>query len=402
MAPKMLSAKKPAAAPKAATKKRDADNDADNDSEKKNFEFVNEKFILSVFCKLLLEKSGGKFALKDGVHKLVLVTACGGACSASFALQALIPGGFDFSFTSEIALPAALFILVNVKVSHVFYDARQVAKPKAMAPCFKHNGRVCKVPDNSGREDLFVAGFVCKPFSTASAKRFKAEGGPLSDESNAKHLQSLEAVILHVKQHRPRAAVLENTYGMSMKDEGGASPKDKLIDRLKLELGDNYTISVEHIRGCDVTVPLNKKRLLFFLIDKCVNVDGAAACSREFNRLKSLVGLQVHSHTQFLDEEASMAWVRSAKDDDGDIVMDATRQHEYAQCMATILTRMRSNKGLPSGLALPDNANRTSSHLGRLRLTPCEAARLDLSVVLAEASMVDKVSARHHSIRIVK
>lgn len=82
----------------------------------------------------------------------------------TFSLRSILGRrGFQEIFTSENDRHAAAVVLVNLSPQHVFNDIAEVARPGRRTPCWKHQGRLCPVPNC--KQDLFASSFVCKGFS---------------------------------------------------------------------------------------------------------------------------------------------------------------------------------------------------------------------------------------------
>jgi len=160
-----------------------------------------QRFHWPAMCKEILKKAGLERTSMRGVHgdglsgargKVVLATGCSGASAISFAMRGLVGDDFEEVFSSDNSLHCAQFNIIHCKPHHMFSDIGAASQPGNRAYCFVHNGRLCSVPNT--RQDLFVAGFVCKPFSIQNNKRFRAtrsqNQGPSSILPPSRHVST--------------------------------------------------------------------------------------------------------------------------------------------------------------------------------------------------------------------
>jgi len=205
---------------------------------------------------------------------LVMVTACSGSGAPSVVLEMLVGGHNIVELAaSDRSGPVRAFLKeTQPSIVHLFHD---IAGTRVGGWCDMHSCGCPPLPAADlpayDKEDLFVAGFVCKAFSSYSNERFTHESVAQMFESDshlADRVRPFEECARHIRRRRPRIAVLENVSGCLKKMRGqtpGTSyeaPIDFLMRGIKQD-GDSRDFDLPHVRP-----------RLYFILAETNDLDG--------------------------------------------------------------------------------------------------------------------------------
>ena len=158
-----------------------------------------------------------------------------------------IPAVFQFAMDNK---PASYnWILANGLggpdgPAHHFVDAREIQESTEWT-CAKHQMNKCSpLADQNQVIDILVAGFSCRPYSTAREHRLS--GGASKHPDSDLFTTFIEAM----KLLKPDNGLAENVFGFSLPEStrDSKSPLERFIEDLKLHLPE-YEISVFFLDG---------------------------------------------------------------------------------------------------------------------------------------------------------
>ena len=198
-----------------------------------------DKFVLSDFCKEVVEAMQCLPAVPGTHAPVVFITACSGSGAPSLVLQQLVPDPLEVA-ACESNAAAAHALLVNAKPMHSQTDVLLQRKQPSVF-CYQCN-RTCATPRSDSQPDLYIAGFPCNKNSLMNPKRFT------QDATQTPDAQVFEAVADLISLCQPKVFVLENVMGINKKRGGDSDQQDSpvmtwIMEQLHLKLGDGYSIA---------------------------------------------------------------------------------------------------------------------------------------------------------------
>mmetsp|Transcript_68871 Transcript_68871/g.121718 ORF Transcript_68871/g.121718 Transcript_68871/m.121718 type:complete len:349 (+) Transcript_68871:44-1090(+) len=145
----------------------------------------------------------------------VLATGCSCTGAPSFALRKIIgAGNFQEILGSEMHGATRDFYMQNHKPATCYAD---IEHARTGGKCYVKQMHAEPPAD---REDLYVAGFVCKNFSQENGHRYKIntiqELFDVDDASSSRSANSAKTfleVSRHIRNRRPKWVILENVFG---------------------------------------------------------------------------------------------------------------------------------------------------------------------------------------------
>ena len=212
---------------------------------------------------VVLHKNGGSSqAACQSTDKVQAASGCTGTAGFELVLHSLLgKDKVSCLFASECWPAAGLFAFTRASPDHIFLDIDAAAHPGKLAPCAAHGLRLCKVPVQE--QDLYSAGFSCKPYSIQNIHRFKRN--PIQDPGADPDVDTYFAVFKHIQNHRPKVSILENNKGLSM---GEDPPMDFIMNDPQWGLTHLTDMTTAYclVRGTDANLPTARPRYIFFIV----------------------------------------------------------------------------------------------------------------------------------------
>ena len=353
---------------------------------------ATDKFDLDSWLHELL--AAGGYARNPLRTKLRLVTGCSGTGSPTVVTQSMLgPDCVEELFASERNQAAALFLIRSCQPEHVFMDMRD-AVDSQYAPCFVHAGRACLVPTQE--EDLFVCGFVCKDNSPQNPARFKRD--PVKDQGVSDHMDTYYASVEHIKQRKPRVALLENVWHglvMTRGKEGAGSVMDFILKdpTWGLETLDDYTTSVVQLRGTDCSMPMIRARCFFVLVRNGADFTSKTVIDIHARLMHGIQPGIYHAKSFVLPSEHAIVQDWHAKQAKGIDVAPAggldecAAEAKYSSAMEKAFRLAVNAKRLPADWTLTPLIRRPSTVHGLRSLPPFLRANIDVYSDIIEVAV---------------
>jgi len=124
----------------------------------------------------------------------------------------------------------------KVQAEHVFDNIKFVSEGKGY--CFRHK-KLCAYPPNK-KEDIFVVGPPCQGCSSLNNSYQDKDAEQLQRNDNL----VLEAIAIHMREHRPRIVIVENVMGLLKKRGNACQAVLHMMTELIAEKAPNYHVHV--------------------------------------------------------------------------------------------------------------------------------------------------------------
>ena len=152
------------------------------------------------------------------------IVAFAPSCPTSSGITCLQASGFFHRhILSSDPKPAAIRLMkVNTHAEHNFSECKfgTIRRGKCHFHCQRD---LCTIDDDL-KEDIFVAGFNCAPFSTMRRERKRVTWRDHPES------ESFFQVMDHIRRRRPRIVILENVIAFTYQQPGETSAFDILND----------------------------------------------------------------------------------------------------------------------------------------------------------------------------
>lgn len=304
---------------------------------------------------------------------------CSGVGTAKYVLDK-----FPISCQELVAAdswPIAALACSRLGAQHVFTDVKHTTT--GSGPCFVHFCGKCTIPPVQRLgADCYVAGFSCKPHSSARSDRFTTDN--ISPPGANDQMDSYYKVYDHVKKTKPKTAVFENVMGILMRRGGcedGGSTAEFFEDDSEWGLQNlkDYTCARIRIDAADGSLPTSRPRLYWILVRRDQRFT-ATDVHTSVSFLLQQVRKEPVCHVQtFLDDPPGVGARLGPWASEPPVVGEEERAQcalAYSQQFKKGLEYCMENKKLPADWAYSQVADRISTRLDPdYKLPPfCRAA----------------------------
>ena len=205
--------------------------------------------------------------------KVKLFSVCSGTEAPFVALSMLTGGCVNHLVSCDVNADCRSLLQANSKPQRLYNDVADFLKPKAF--CYTCQAQCSTFAEEE--PDFYVGGFPCQPYSNLNPKRWTSEYQPFKTPE-AKVFLDISKYLRHSIK-KPRVVILENVYGLLLRNKSGCAPIDFIMDgvlrdgRLKYEYGLNllphYIVLTPIVLSSDMFgLPMVRRRVFLVLIRK--------------------------------------------------------------------------------------------------------------------------------------
>jgi site-specific DNA-cytosine methylase len=320
------------------------------------------------------------YNITNGSH-----TCCPGPCSGVGTAKYVLDK-FRISCQELFAAdswPIAALACSRLGAQHVFTDVKHTTS--GSGPCFVHFGGKCTIPlEQRLGADCYVAGFSCKPHSSARCDRFRKDN--ITPPGVNDQMDSYYRVYEHVKKTRPKTAVFENVMGILMR-RGGCEVGESAAEFFEedpqwgLQKLKDYTCARIRIDAVDGSLPTPRPRLYWILVRRDQRFTAAEVHTSISFLLQQVREVPVCHVQTFLDDPPGVGARLGPWASEPPVVGETERAQSalaYSQQFKKGIAECFANKRLPAEWTYPPVADRISARVDPdFKLPPFTRAAVD-------------------------